>query len=136
MNHLSSKTKHHILTLYHDNHNNYTFQQLADLHNIKGGSRVIRRWNKQWNGTPQSLERSEGSGRPSVLTAGEVDKYIRMPIRNKNRAHRAVHYPQLLSSIHENTGKTPSLQTVRRIGRNTLSAKQKRTIKRTTAERN
>ena len=56
-------------------------------------------------------------------------------IRDKNRAHRPVHYPELVSSIEAKTGTSVSARTVRRYGKQELGVKQKRTVKRTAAER-
>lgn len=136
MHQLTSNLKHHILTLYQPRNRNRSFQSLAHQYNIKGGKQVIQKWYKQWNGTPQSLERKKGSGRPKLLTSTEVREYIKRPIRNKNRSCIPVHYPQLLSSIHEKTGKQISIQTLRRIGKQQLGVKQKRTKKRTADESN
>lgn len=82
------------------------------------------------------MERREGSGKSSQLTSYEVDKYIRTPIRNKNRSHKPIHYTDLIHTIHEKTGKQISLRTVQRIGAEILGARQKRTKKRTRDESN
>ena len=134
MPHLSPKQKHNILKLYTPNDRNHSFESLARHYFIKGGNRVLQNWYRQWNGTPQSLERKRGSGRPKLLTSKQVKDYIQIPIRNKNRSSVPVHYPDLLPSITEKTGKKFSLRTLRRIGHDQLGAKQKRTNKRTAAE--
>ena len=127
---------HNILTLYSSNKNKHTFKSLALEYNIKGGRDVVARWYHQWDGTPQSLERKKGSGRPSVLTSQQVNEYIRMPIRNKNRSSKPIHYPQLHTSIQQKTGKQISLRTIQKIGKEKLGVKQKRTKKRTSQESN
>lgn len=134
MPHLTPNQKHNILMLYHPNDSNHTFRALADEYNIKGGRKVIENWYHQWTGTPQSLERKRGSGRHKLLTSKQVKDYIQIPIRNKNRANVPIHYPELLPSITEKTGKQISVRTLRRIGHDQLGAKQKRTNKRTAVE--
>ena len=131
---LAPKQKHDILTLYSSKNNTQLLQSLAHRYNIKGGKRVVWRWYQQWDGTPQSLERKKGSGRPTILTPTEVRDTIQLPIRNKNRASVPVHYSDLLPSITEKTGKKISLSTIQRIGHDQLGAKQKRTNKRTAVE--
>ena len=131
---LTPNEKHNILTIYSSNKDKHTFKSLAHQYNIKGGKDVIYRWYRQWDGTPQSLERKKGSGRPTLLTSKQVNDYIRMPIRNKNRSSKPIHYPQLLSTIREKTDINVSLSTIQKIGKNELGVKQKRTKKRTAQE--
>lgn len=131
---LTPNEKHNILTIYSSNKHKHSFNSLAHQYNIKGGGRTIQNWYKVWNGTPKSLERKTGSGRPTVLTSQQVRDYIRMPICNKNRSSKPIHYPQLLSSIREKTDIDVSLSTIQKIGKNELGVKQKRTKKRTAQE--
>jgi transposase len=135
MSQLTSNEKHNILKLYVKRSTTHGFVALARQHCISGGEKVIRNWFKQWDGTPQSLERKQGSGRPTKLTPAQVNDCIRTPIRNKNRAAVPVHYPQLLPAIQEKTGEPVSLRTVQRTGKEQLGVKQKRTKKRTREER-
>ncbi len=95
---------------------------------------TISRWLQQWDGTPESLERREGSGRHTILTSQEVNDCIRTPIRNENRSSQPIHYTDLLPSVIQKTGKKISVETIRRIGRDQLGEKQKRTNKRTAVE--
>ena len=131
---LTPNEKHNILTIYSSDKHKHTFESLAHQYNIKGGRQVIQNWYKQWNGTPQSLGRKKGSGRPTILTSQQVNDYIRTPIRNKNRSSKPIHYPQLHSSIQQKTGKQISLRTVQNYGKEKLGVKQKRTKKRTAQE--
>ena len=131
---LTPKQKHDILTIYSHNKHKHSFESLAHQYNIKGGKQLLSRWYQQWNGTPQSLERKRGSGRPTILTSTEVRDSIQLPLRNKNRAHVPVHYSDLLPSIIQKTGKKISLTTIKRIGHDQLGARQKRTKKRTAVE--
>jgi transposase len=134
MTHLTPNEKHNILLIYSSINNKHSFESLAHQYTIKGGGRVIQNWYHRWNGTPQSLERMRGSGRPSLLTAQQVNDYIRTPIRNKNRSSKPVHYPQIRSSVERQTGKQISLRTVQNYGKQKLGVKQKHTKKRTAQE--
>jgi transposase len=136
MPHLSSNQKHNILMLYRSHDRTHSFESLAHQYNIKGGKHVIQNWYKQWNGTPESLQRKKGSGKHAVLTSKQVKDYIQIPIRNKNRTSTPVHYTDLLPSIQQKIGKKISLSTIQKIGKQKLGVKQKRTIKRTVKESN
>jgi transposase len=131
---LTPNEKHDILTLYSSDNSKYSMESLAHQYEIKDGKQTIWRWYHQWNGTPESLERKSGSGRPTILTSKEVKDNIQLPIRNKNRSSQPIHYPDLLPSITKKTGKKISVETIRRIGREQLGIKQKRTNKRTAVE--
>ena len=126
MPHLTPKQKHDILKLYSPYDHNHSFQALAHQYNIKGGSQVLQNWYRQWNGSPESLERKKGSVKHKLLTSKQVKDLIQIPIRNKNRASVPVHYPEIQSSVIEKTGKQISLSTIQKIGKNKLGAKQKR----------
>jgi hypothetical protein len=132
---LTPKQKHDILTIYSQNKHKHSFESLAHQYDIKGGKKTLIRWYQQWNGTAQSLERKKGSGRPTILTPQQVKDYIQIPIRNKNRSFKPIHYPQLLPSIQKKSSTQVSIQTVRRIGHQQLGVRQKRTKKRTAQER-
>ena len=136
MSHLTAQQKHDILKLYSPHDHNHSFAALAQQYNIKGGRQVVENWYHQWTGSPKSLERKKGSGRPTILTSKEVKDTIQLPIRNKNRSSQPVHYPDLLPSMTEKTGKNISLRTIQRTGQEQLGAKQKRTNKRTAVESN
>jgi hypothetical protein len=131
---LSAEAKHHILLEYTPHDATRSFAALAHRHAVKGGERTIRRWHQRWNGTVHSLERKEGSGKARTLTAAEVDRYVRSPIRAANRAHRAIHYTELLPEVQSKTGKQISIQSLRRYGKEELAVKQKHTKKRTAEE--
>ncbi len=135
MHHLTPQQKHDILKLYSPYDHTRSFAALSQQYNIKGGERVIRNWYHQWTGSPKSLERKRGSGRHKLLTSQQVKDLIQIPIRNKNRSFKPVHYPQLHSSIQQKTGKQMTLRTVQKIGKEELGVKQKRTKKRTAQER-
>jgi hypothetical protein len=59
---------------------------------------------------------------------------VRAPILAANRAHRAVHYTQLLPRIQAATGKQLSIQTLRRYGKEELGGRNKQSKKRTADE--
>src|SRR5688500_680714 len=103
MRQLSAETKHHILLEYSPHDINRSFAALARRHAVKGGERLLRLWHSRWNGTPASLEHRAGAGRPRILSKAQVAQHIGTPIRAANRAHRAIHYPDLLGKIRNAT---------------------------------
>jgi transposase len=126
--------KHHILLQQRSNPRQYSFAALARQYAVKGGREVVREWYQRWDGTPRSLQNKPRSGRPRILSRAEVSRHVRAPLLAANRAHRAVHYTTLLPAVQQKTGKELSIQTLRRIGKEQLGAKQKRSKKRTAAE--
>jgi hypothetical protein len=134
MTHLSADAKHHILLEYSPHDATRSFAALADRHGIAGGRDVVRRWHERWDGTPRSLERKEGSGKTPLLSAAQVSRHVRAPILAANRAHRAVHYTELLPRVQAATGKQLALRTLQDYGREELGAKQRRGKKRTAQE--
>lgn len=127
--------KHFILTKYQSNRRGYGFDSLAQQYGIEGGGRTLQRWYDQWDGTVESLKRKPGSGRPMLLNEEEIHQYITTPIRKKNRSSCPVRYRDVLQPLRENTGKSPSLRTVRRYGKENAGINAKRTIKKTPWER-
>jgi transposase len=123
--------KHFILTKYQHNRRGHGFDALAQQYGIAGGERTIQRWYEQWDGTPHSMKRMPGSGRPRLLSEEEVQQYITTPIRQKNRMFRPVHYSDVLQPLREKTGKSVSLRTVRRYGKENAGINKKRTNKKT-----
>jgi hypothetical protein len=95
---------------------------------------VIRLWHRRWDGTPASLQEQQRSGRPRTLSRAQVQRHIATPIRAANRAHRAIHYSDLLPRVLAATGTSVSLRTVQHYGEQELGAKQQRGIKRTAEE--
>lgn len=134
MPHLSAEAKHHILLEYAPHDATRSFAALAARHAVAGGKRTVQRWHERWNGTPASLEEQLRTGRPRVLSRAEVSRHVRAPILAANRAHRAIHYSDLLPAVREKTGKEMSLRSLQRYGKEELGAKQKHTKKRTAAE--
>jgi hypothetical protein len=134
MRHFTPEQKHEILLEYSPNSATHSFAQLAARHNVGGGGRTVQRWHSEWDGTVASLQRKEGSGRPRALSRAEVQQYVRGPILRANRAHRAIHYPQLIPAIQGKPPTPPSLRTVQRYGKEDLGAKQRRGKKRTADE--
>jgi transposase len=130
----SPQLKHHILSQYQPHSHQNSYESLAARYNITGGGSTIRKWHDKWDGTPESLERKKGSGRPHLLTRTQVYRYISQPIIKKNRQHRPVHYPTLVESVRMKTGLTNiSRWTVQREGKK-LGVKKERGIKRTSEE--
>jgi hypothetical protein len=59
---------------------------------------------------------------------------VRAPILAANRAHRAIHYTELLPAVRQKTGTEVSLRSLQRYGKEEHGAKQKRGKKRTAEE--
>jgi hypothetical protein len=134
MPHLSADAKHHILLEYAPHDTTRSFSALARRHAVKGGADVVRHWHDRWDGTPASLQRKTGTGKAPLLSRAQVSRHIRTPILAANRAHRAIHYTELLPRVQAATGTQVSMRTLRRYGKEELGARQKHTKKRTAAE--
>jgi len=134
MPHLSAEAKHHILLEYAPHDATRSLAALAARHAVKGGERVVRRWHQRWDGSPASLERKAGTGKARLLSRAQVQRHIATPIRAANRAHRAIHYTDLLPRVRAATGTEVSLRTVQHYGEAELGAKKHRGIKRTAEE--
>ena len=134
MSHLTPDFKHDILKQYLPHSRDNSFAALARRYNIKGGKGTIQRWYARWNGSPGSLEQRAGAGRPRLLSAAQIRDTIALPIRNRNRAHRAIHYTELLPTVRERTGTTVSLPTIQRYGKEIVRARDRSTRSRTAGE--
>jgi transposase len=134
MREFTPQHKHSILTHYRAGVRECEFTALARRFAVAGGAKTIRRWHERWDGTPASLQDKPRSGRPRTLSQAEVSRHVRAPILAANRTHRPIHYTTLLPAVKAKTGKEISIQTLRRIGKEQLGAKQKRSKKRTADE--
>jgi hypothetical protein len=134
MPHLSAEAKHHILLEYSPRERGRGFKALAVRHSIKGGAALVAAWHHRWNGTPQSLEEEARSGRPRILSRAQVHRHVAAPIRNANRAARAVSYTALLPQVQAATDSNLSLRTLQRYGDEELQATAKHGKKRTSDE--
>jgi hypothetical protein len=126
--------KHGILTHYAARREGETLKQILALHAVAATPRAVWQWRQQWDGTIASLQRKPVPGRPRILTPAEVRRHVAAPIRNANRAAREVRYTKLLPQVQDATGKSMSVQTLRRYGRKELQAKQHAGKKRTAEE--
>ena len=134
MNQFTPQLNHHILTQYSPHNHAHSFSTLANAYNVSGGESAIRKWHYKWNGTPQSLERKKGSGRPRIMGKKQVHQYIRMPIQNKRRHHLPVHCPELHANLVQKTGLQISSRSIRRYARRDGKAKLIHTHKKTKHE--
>jgi hypothetical protein len=132
--HLTADVKHHILLEYRPYSHAHSFGALAERHNVVGGRRTVQRWHERWDGTPQSLQHTEGAGRPRVLSSDQVTRHLRPRILSANRRHKAVHYPDVLLGVRSATGTNVSLSTLKRYGHDELQARQRKSKKRTAKE--
>ncbi len=131
---LSAEAKHHILLEYAPHDTARSFAALARRHAVKGGHETVRRWWLRWNGSAASLQAKPRSGRPRLLSGAQVRQHVRAPILAANRAHRTIHYPDLLPRVRAATGKQLTLRTLQDYGERELGAKQKHSKKRTAEE--
>jgi transposase len=134
MKHFTPEQKHEILIEYQPYSRTHSFASLALRHGVDGGGRTVQNWYQRWDGTAASLQQREGAGRPNILTPTEVQHNIQQPIRRSNRLAQQVKYTKIAGLVRQNTGKSVSVQTVRRIGKQQLGASQRRGQKRTAAE--
>ena len=75
----------------------------------------MKYWLAKWDGTVNSLMKGSGDLR-SILTKKEKKKYVDQFI-NKSSKKNAVNYEEVKEHVENETNKSISLQTVRRIGR-------------------
>jgi hypothetical protein len=134
MPHLDSNTKHHILLEYSANDRTRSFSALAARHGVRGGRATVHGWYRRWDGTAASLEEKSRPGRPRLLSTAQVRRHLQPRVRAANRQHRAIHYPDLLPALINQTHTSLSLRTLRRYGRQELGIKQRRCKKRTLDE--
>jgi hypothetical protein len=135
MKQLTAEQKHEILLHLQHRSQGQSVAEIAALHSVKGGRRTLQNWLQRWDGTPQSLQHRQGSGRPRVLSKTQVKLHVAAPIRNSNRAARVVRYSNLLPQVQAATSTSMSLRTLQRYGHDEAGARQTRGKKRTAEER-
>lgn len=133
MTEFTPQLKHHILQQYQPHTRDRSFAALAHAYDVKGGAPTIKYWHSQWNGTVASLQRKAVSGRPRLLSRGQVSRHVTRKIETANKRSQAVHYPSLLPAVQAATGTDISLRTLQRYGQE-QGAKNKRAKKRTADE--
>lgn len=133
MPHLSAEAKHAILLEYVKYSRTHSLTSLAQRHGIVGGRPVLARWLKIWDGTPDSLRRSVGSGRHRTLTRAQVARHVQPRIAAANRNNKAIDYAKMLPSVRASSGCHISLRTLQRYGQE-IGARSRRTVPRTTLE--
>src|SRR5271156_2940621 len=134
MKDFTPEQKHEILIEYQPYSRTHSFAALASRHGVNGGGRTIQNWYQRWEGIIASLQHRTGAGRLRILTPEEVEHNVEQPIREANRRAQQVRYAQITEHVREDTGKSVSDRTVRRIGEDELGGKLKRGQKRTAAE--
>jgi hypothetical protein len=102
---------------------------LTKRHNVKGGHNLVKYWLSKCGMVPKSLEKLSGGDRRSILTEQEKKKYVDRYVTKKSKKD-AVNYVEVKEHIENETGKSPSGPTVRRIGkeRGQTSKKVKRAL--------
>jgi hypothetical protein len=126
--------KHSILTHYTQRRKGETLTQILALHDVVASRRSVEKWRQRWNGTISSLQHRAASGRPRVLSKAQVLRHVAAPIRNANRAARAVRYPKLLPQVRAESHSNVSLRTLQRYGRDEGGGRKTRGKKRTADE--
>jgi transposase len=134
MSQLTAQQKHDILVHCETRRAGESEVEVAAQHGARVSRQTIWRWRQRWDHTPSSLRHAPVPGRPRLLTPAEVSRHVRAPILAANRSHRQVSYTKLLPEVHRKAGKPISIRTLRRIGKEQLGAKAKRTTKRTRQE--
>lgn len=134
MPHLSPEAKHHILLEYAPHSTTHSLAALARRHAVQGGERTLRNWLRRWDGSPASLQEQPRTGRPRMLSRAQVSRHVRAPILAANRAHRAIHYTELLPRVQAATGAEVSLRSLQRYGKEELGGRHTPSKKRTAAE--
>lgn len=130
----SADAKHAILLEYRPRSQQHSLAALARRHNIAGAERTLHNWLQRWDGTAASLMHRRGAGRPRILTRAEVKQCLHAPLLAANRAHRAIHYTDMLPQVQRETRSSISLRSLRRYGKKELRAKNRKTTKRTQLE--
>jgi transposase len=130
----STDYKLRVVRYYIDRLPDISYSAVAKLFGIPGGKGTVQRWHHQYDGSTSSLESKSRSGRPPLLTATLINKYIRDPITQANREPRPITYNQVHSRIKSRTKKNVSLRTVQRYGHERVGIKMKKTIIRTPKE--
>ena len=131
----TSVFKHAVLQEYCAGNRAHSFRALARRFKVHGGPSTICKWYRNWKGTQQSLERRAGSGRRTLLTPAQVERYIVKPIRRCNKNHVAVEYHDLKDDVEEKVGHSVSVRTLRRYGKEKSQVHFQHTIRRTPVER-
>lgn len=134
MQNLTPEQKHSILTHYTSRRESDSAERILSLHGVKVTTRTFFRWLRQWDGTVASLTRAAGSGRPRLLSSGQVKRHVATRIRSSNRSGVPVRYTKLLPQVEAATGQRMSVRTLRRYGKQELHAAQTRGKKRTADE--
>ena len=134
MKQFTPEQKHSILLHYRTRRADQSTDDIAALHGVKGGRRVLNSWLTRWDGTVQSLKRKPVPGRPRVLSKAQVQRHIAAPIRNSNRAARPFRYTKLQPQVQAATGKQVKLRTLQHYGKTEAHGHKKRGTKRTADE--
>jgi hypothetical protein len=134
MKQLTAQQKHDILVHIRERREGQRPADIAALHGVTIGRTTLWEWQQQWDSTPQSLEHKRGGGRPRALSKAQVTRHVAAPIRNSNRAGRAVRYTALLPQVQAATGSELSVRTMQRYGKEEAGGHKARGKKRTADE--
>jgi transposase-like protein len=122
----TAEEKHNILSHYIPGQKGSGSVAVAKQFGIKDHS-IILYWYKQWDGTPESLEKKTHSNRKRKLTEEESNKYVRDVMVKKHRQRVAVSYPEVVEAVKRGTGKEVQLRTIQRYGHDDYGFTSKQT---------
>ncbi len=74
--------KQRLVEYYLKNQPNVSFRFVANLFQIMGGHKTVRRWFDRYDGTVASLQQKYRSGRPPILNKQQVNKLITKVVRS------------------------------------------------------
>jgi len=123
--------KEKVVSYYYRHRPSATYSSVAKQFGIAGGHFTVSRWIKQSHRTKPRRR----SGRPPTLSRQEIYHLIERRIRTTNKAHKPINYKQIHTAVQQQVGKSISLRTIQRIGKETCGIKFKSTITRTPQER-
>lgn len=130
----SATFKHGVCLYYKQHLPDSSFRSVSKLFSIDPTGKTLSRWYSQWNGTISSLQPKPKTGRPTILSRKQMERYIGDMVVSRNRVSHPISYRTILSHVRSKTKKDISITTVKRYGRELLGIKAKTVKKRTLHE--
>ena len=130
----SKDFKERVVKYYHDHRSSFSFTDVAKLFGVAGGRMTVSRWYKQFLSYKKQVKTKERTGRPTLWSRAQMNKFITRKIKSKNRLHEPIHYTTLQQEMKEESEGKLSLRTIQRYGKEKLGIKNKPTITRTAQE--
>jgi len=108
--------KQRVVEYYLKNQPNVSFRFVANLFQIMGEHKTVKRRFDRYDGTVASLQQKYRSGRPPILNKQQVNKLITKVVRSHNRLSSTIDYIKITNSIRRETNINVSLRTIQRYG--------------------